>query len=1181
MDGEDREVQKYRWVAPLLVVALIFGLVLIFGREFMVDPSRTAATRDPAWYTWRAGIIVQSNPGLVAGDWGPFHMFGGGYRVAVPVLGALMQGVGGTAQSSFPAFMMVGIPILAGLAFGAGAYRSTKSNLLYMLTMVLTGVFYLTTPYVGYLDNTFVLFVLAALIGFLEPARKSWGARSAVALLAFLAAYTHPTTCVVFLGTLFAVLGFHLLTQRFNFRAVLDRDLPALASVMAGMIFGLVLWPLGKLLLWGTAGSLADAALPPPYTRAFFMDRLMEWVRAEYPLIVIPLIVVAVLWIRRSAHVEKKPADAYRTMTAWWLLPYLASVVFVAAGKVLPYYRFMNSTAAIMPLTAIGIWVLGMWLYKKTDRNKLVAAVSFIVLIAGIGYAFGQGIEASRWNDPTNQWIDQGTRAALVSVATVAEADPAHPVVFVNNYDKVFQAYGWSKTDANVGRAGLPGAVAPRTFQYFGDLAPFLAGERTITNESCNEILSQEEVDLSAITGGKQKDANGDVMKDADGNDIKTPARTDCTYDLVSRGFLDEMKTGVAANGGTPYVFMVRKFNTPSDSSKYFDMSDTELEAAGLVRVGPDLLMVTGSNYSMPDYATLQKAIAAGTAETEYLTNHPKAFSDPAHLLRVLFGLFFLVALPGLLAARWFEVEGWQMKLGLVPPISLGINIVVAIAFISVTRSAFTTAHAWTSVGVATVAAGGLNLAARRRTAASPGPFRRLAAALNAFMAKGGQMIDDMAVPFIEKKSFRALMLTQFISMAGDGIVAGSVIKSISFGGASGFDPTSAKSSKDLLAIVFLTYLPFTLLSPFVGVFIDRFDRRKLLVVSNYVRAVLVAIAGFLLLTGVDATGILVVLALLVLAGFRLMLAIKGAGMADAVDGKDLLVANSLSQAGGTIFQAGGAIFAVAGAIIAPSGGIALMAVACYAFAGLFARGIARLEATPHDTKLSQEMQRLLRDTVAGVKEVASRPAAAIGLVSFQFTRMLAFGFVGLAFVFAAFETVTGKGSKGTSKVELAIGLISAGIGAGIGLVLAQRWKDKIAPAKVAITAMLFAGGAAVLFAPLGGLLGRFLLNFFVGLGFFLVKVSADVMTQRSLPDDFRGRAYALFDIAYALSYAIPALVLWLAANAGISLKFVVAGAGALVVLLALAMGGWAKKRHLYEQVSDDLEGDQIATGVE
>lgn len=1178
MGGEEREVQRFRWVAPLLVVVLIGGLLLIFGREFLVDPSRTAATRDPAWYTWRSGIIVQSTPGLVAGDWGPFHMFGGGYRVAVPTLGALLQGVGGTAQSSFPAFMMVGIPILAGLAFGAGAYRSTKSNLLYMLTMVLTGVFFLTTPYVGYLDNTFVLFVLAALIGFLEPARTSWGARSAVFLLAILAAYTHPTTCIVFLGTLFAVLGFHLLTQRFNFRAVLDRDLPALLSTLAGMLT-MLLWYLGKWVLWGVNGNLADAALPPPYTRVFFLDRLMEWVRAEYPLVVVPLVVLAVLWIRRSARAERKPADAYRTMAAWWLLPYLASVVFVAAGKVLPYYRFMNSTAAVMPLTAIGIWVLGMWIFKKTNRNMLVAAVSFVVLAAGLWYGFGHGIVTSRWNDPTNQWIDQGTRAALTSVATVAEADAAHSIVFVNNYTKVFQAYGWSKTDANVGRAGLPGAVAPRTFQYFGDLDAFRAGERTITNPSCNDILSVKEVDLTAITGGKKKDAAGDPVLDSEGNAVKLPPRTDCTYDLVSRGFLDEMNKGVGANGGTPYVFMVRKFNTPSDNARYFDMSAPDLQAAGLAKLGPDLLMVTGGAYSTPSSATLQAAAKAGEDDTYRLTHHPKALSDPAHILRVLFGLFFLVVLPGLLAARWFGIDGWQMRLGLVPPISLGINIIVAIAFIAATRSSFTPSHAWTSVSIATVGAAGLNLLARRRTAQTPGPLRRAAAAVNSFMGKGGQLIDEMSVPFIEKQSFRALMLTQFVSMAGDGIVAGSVLKSISFGGAAGFDPTSAKSPKDLLAIVFLTYLPFTLLSPFMGVVVDRFDRRKLLVVTNYMRAVLVAAAALVLLTGTSSTGILVALALLVLAGFRLMLAVKGAGMPDAVDGKDLLVANSLSQAGGTVFQTAGIATTVAGAIIAPAGAVALLAVVCYAFAGFFARGIARLEATPHDTKFSQELRRLLHDTAAGAKEVASRPSAAIGLVAFQFTRMLAFGFVGLAFVFAAFQTVTGK-SKGSSKTELYIGVASAGIGAAIGLVLAQRWKDKIAPAKVAITAMLFAGAASVLFAPLGGLAGRFLLNFFVGLGFFLVKVSADVMTQRALPDDFRGRAYALFDIAYALSYALPALVLWVAANAGIPLKLVVAGAGVLAFLLALAMGSWAKKRHLYEQVSDDLEGDQIATGV-
>src|SRR3972149_6160417 len=130
--------------------------------------------------------------------------------------------------------------------------------------MFVTGVFFLTTPYVGYLDNLFVLYVLGALVGFLEPARTSWGARSAVFLLSLLAMFTHPTTCVVFLGTMFVVLGWHILSMRFDFRAVLDRDLPALLSVFAGMFFGVFVWLLGKFVLWGTPGNLADAALPPP-----------------------------------------------------------------------------------------------------------------------------------------------------------------------------------------------------------------------------------------------------------------------------------------------------------------------------------------------------------------------------------------------------------------------------------------------------------------------------------------------------------------------------------------------------------------------------------------------------------------------------------------------------------------------------------------------------------------------------------------------------------------------------------------------------------------------------------------------------------------------------------------------------------------------------------------------------
>src|SRR3972149_6933436 len=68
----------------LLAIALV---LVAFGWTFLQDPSISAPTRDPAWYTWRSNLMMTDAPGLIAGDWGPFHMFGGGDRVAGPPSG--------------------------------------------------------------------------------------------------------------------------------------------------------------------------------------------------------------------------------------------------------------------------------------------------------------------------------------------------------------------------------------------------------------------------------------------------------------------------------------------------------------------------------------------------------------------------------------------------------------------------------------------------------------------------------------------------------------------------------------------------------------------------------------------------------------------------------------------------------------------------------------------------------------------------------------------------------------------------------------------------------------------------------------------------------------------------------------------------------------------------------------
>ena len=173
-------------------------LLLILGWGLITHPTWTAPTRDPAWYTWRANVILHSNPGSIAGDWGPGNVFAGGYRVTVPLAGAMLQRVAAISPYTFSAFLMVAVPVLTGLALGAGAFRARRDALVVLLTMLAAAALFLTTPYVGYLDDITVLFLISSSWrsrGPREhPGERAWPCSSIAVAIAF----THPTSASLF-----------------------------------------------------------------------------------------------------------------------------------------------------------------------------------------------------------------------------------------------------------------------------------------------------------------------------------------------------------------------------------------------------------------------------------------------------------------------------------------------------------------------------------------------------------------------------------------------------------------------------------------------------------------------------------------------------------------------------------------------------------------------------------------------------------------------------------------------------------------------------------------------------------------------------------------------------------------------------------------------------------------------
>ena len=100
----------------------------------------------------------------------------------------------------------------------------------------------------------------------------------------------------------------------------------------------------------------------------------------------------------------------------------------------------------------------------------------------------------------------------------------------------------------------------------------------------------------------------------------------------------------------------------------------------------------------------------------------------------------------------------------------------------------------------------------------------------------GSSFLADLRV-LLRGRDFRRLFSTRLISQSGDGVFTAGLGSYVFFNSATFPDPASAAAAFAVL------YLPYSLIGPFAGVFIDRWSRRQILVWSALLRF------GFVLLT--------------------------------------------------------------------------------------------------------------------------------------------------------------------------------------------------------------------------------------------------------------------------------------------------------------------------------------------
>ena len=408
----------------------------------------------------------------------------------------------------------------------------------------------------------------------------------------------------------------------------------------------------------------------------------------------------------------------------------------------------------------------------------------------------------------------------------------------------------------------------------------------------------------------------------------------------------------------------------------------------------------------------------------------------------------------------------------------------------------------------------------------------------------------------VERRDFALLMATQFAAQAGDGIIQAALAKLIVFGNQKGFDLEEARSPDELLRIALYLFVPYTIISPFLGVVIDRWDRRRLLFVANGLRAVVLVIVG-LVGTGSVPDGVLFGAFLLTLASTRVVLATKSAALPATLEGESLVEGNAVSQLGGAIFQLGGVAAALIAAKYLDTEPIVIVGALVYVLGAGTALLIKRAGEAKVATTLMQEAARVIKSIAAGIAEVSRTPAAGAAITTYFWFRLLwSFSIVGIGFI--ARELLADDDFQ-----LLAITAGAGAAGAVLGFLMASRMNARTRSSGQ--LALIAASVAGVAVAVLGGVetkatLG--ILTFFLGFGFFLGKISLDTMVQEALGDDFRGRAFSLYDIAYNMAWVVAAAAMkmwWTGSAQGILL----AGMGIVFLVGIAGLALWYRKAGL------------------
>ncbi|GLZ33046.1 MFS transporter [Lentzea sp. NBRC 105346] len=369
---------------------------------------------------------------------------------------------------------------------------------------------------------------------------------------------------------------------------------------------------------------------------------------------------------------------------------------------------------------------------------------------------------------------------------------------------------------------------------------------------------------------------------------------------------------------------------------------------------------------------------------------------------------------------------------------------------------------------------------------------------------------------FLGIPEFRRLLATRLVSQWGDGLFQAGLAGAVLFNPERQADPLA-------IAAGFAVLLgPYSLIGPFAGAFLDRWDRRRVVLIASLTRG------AFILLTaaavGLGLSGLPLYVSALVVTGFSRFL---GAGLSAAlphvVDEDHLVEANALAATLGALIAVfgGGCAIGLRQLLGAGDGGSALTtsvavvgSLLCAWVASKFKPGVLGPDEVNEPNRAVTAVAHGLWD---GAKAAWHTPTVRAALAALLAHRA-AFGIsllITLLLMRYSFHDM------GLLKAGIA-GLGEVAIAGGAGILLAglttDRIVDRLGTRQTIIGALLIAAACQVALG-LPMLLPTILVaSFVITYSGQVVKLNVDAAVQHDVGDEVRGRVFALYDTLFNIT---------------------------------------------------------------